>query len=583
MKIYLSIILFTAAAGCGKDDNSESKGVDFKAGMQTHKEWRSMALTFRVDPSHSASMVQLANEPMVKTWRLTMGEEGPQLKETSRTSLASAGRCLSKEPCDGVPSVRINYNAELKDLDQLTSADFMGGRANIYGIHPDLISKIKVRGEFEELKRSCRQDERDFLICKEDGGDLDHPVLQVSPLDDGYLLKDPENNRYIILKPYSGREDPLILYKSDLEERAFPSSGVTDYLSEMTDIYFPRKQAVKVLDLETKGVPVYVNRNFPKVYYEDLVLAIEQWNETLGVDYFADKISVKDNLNDIEGILECTQLNAVCVSWYGEEVVSYAGVGGVAFSTADPLSGRIFGGMFIHVFNNSKPDLKKKLSIAELKNNAEKYTLDPMPLLEIPHELPNELVASVLRHEFGHLVGLRHNFLASQHRTDQDHVSVMDYPSFDNFHDNHIGSWDRALVNAIYQGDALPSDFDSCSDFDVQPVLDFSGQFKDFARPGCLRFDKGDPLEWLKRLASKTPVGLFKDIKPLPDAFIESYRGGFSKKAIKSDFTILGKMAPYLELESTSEELVVYLCQKENREAIGDHLQSYYEYQLSCP
>jgi hypothetical protein len=272
---------------------------------------------------------------------------------------------------------------------------------------------------------------------------------------------------------------------------------------------------------------VLLDKDFPDALIANLEKSLDSWNQLLGVQYF--KIRKAGRKLDK---VDCMTLSSVCVFWNGSDRdISAAGIGGMALSSYDPLTGVVDGGMisFMNLAaGGTTPTGMPPQALSDMLTGksvdgraAAEWQYKTTELGNYRHPAPEMVLSYVMIHEFGHYLGLRHNFAASVYANPRVTTSVMEYPPYAlrSGLAGGIGSFDVATINAIYGrggGDGEETQF--CSDKDATPAADpraatdprFEGQITKMAP--CVRMDYGDPVQWWIDIALAANEGTLADI-----------------------------------------------------------------------
>jgi hypothetical protein len=334
--------------------------------------------------------------------------------------------------------------------------------------------------------------------------DMEHRVVQV------LVTVDPntgEERVKEVLSPNAGIVHIRMFLKrsSDLPQLA-KARSVGDALAQNIG-YFPasfkdfgKGQAlIQRFPIQEKGeetVTFYL-KDFPEEYVEVGKEAVLSWNKAF------------DNPNQIEVKIATDAIDAGdpryhVIKWFSDvdETIGWAGV---ARMNVDPATGLVMGG---DVYINGGNVLKMYESIHAFTKKASKVKVKPIVKMggivfeQIEGEFPvipfftdssmslqeymQGYYFETIAHEVGHVLGLRHNFLASTVLDDEGHpASVMDYAPR---HERHkIGgpqSYDIAAIRWGYY-DELPESIQPfCTDEDVEKVWN------------CSKDDHGDTVRY---------------------------------------------------------------------------------------
>ena len=245
-----------------------------------------------------------------------------------------------------------------------------------------------------------------------------------------------------------------------------------------------------------ESTTVYL-KNFPKDMEQAGREGVEAWNASFG--YKAFKVEIATAAQD-QGD---PRLNIV--KWYDglEEDVPWAGY---APTMADPSSGEVLATQILINGSCSRSNTTKlanysKVAVKDFKSLSGK--IGNVPFVQGQGETPivsfftntetadnQEFVRNyykgVIMHEFGHSLGLRHNFAAST-KLDSNNIpsSVMDYePNVVADKRTLPGSYDVAAIRFGYFGESPKETVVFCTDEDLQKRWD------------CNQGDIGDPINF---------------------------------------------------------------------------------------
>lgn len=280
-------------------------------------------------------------------------------------------------------------------------------------------------------------------------------------------------------------------------------------------------------------------KDFPSEYVDIGRQSIESWNIAFGFDAFKTEIAT----NDID--LGDPRYNVV--KWI-DNLDSSVPWAGYAPTMVNPLTGEVVATQILINGNTTQKTFEEIFRYTNEVN--EKFgeltgKIGNVPLVEGAGENPvisffadtqskdaDEYIKgyyySVIMHEFGHSLGLRHNFAGST-RIDSNGISssVMDYePGFITNVRRIPGSYDAAAVRWGYLGETPQTQLTFCTDEDMPKRID------------CNQGDLGDPAAFVVTSLIQGTTALENLTTPLPD---------FVKKPMKSTIKTAYKI---LELQS---------------------------------
>lgn len=300
------------------------------------------------------------------------------------------------------------------------------------------------------------------------------------------------------------------------------------------------------IDTQSKesGQKIIYLKDFPKEYESVGRASIESWNIAFGFDAF--KTEIADESVDLGD----PRYNVV--KWIDnlDNSVPWAGY---APTMVNPLTGEVIATQILINGNTTQKTFEEIYKYtSEVAPELKKLTgkIGNVPLIEGAGENPvisffadaqsasaEEYVKgyyySVIMHEFGHSLGLRHNFAGST-RIDADGISssVMDYePGFITNIRRVPGSYDTAAVRWGYLGENPVAPLTFCTDEDMEKRYD------------CNQGDLGDPADYVVTSLIQGTTVLENSTTPLPD---------FVKKPMKSTMKTAYKI---LDLQSQLSEV----------------------------
>ena len=288
-----------------------------------------------------------------------------------------------------------------------------------------------------------------------------------------------------------------------------------------------RQGSVRVYDIHNGDRPIHVYiKNFPDVMKASAVKALQQWNSVFERHTGKSPItySFLDMDSPMQNLIMAGDVRFNVIEWDVYNQASYEGFGpcihdrvsGQTFSCSAMIQGPSITARTAQSFND--PSLIQKVlgvsshstskvafhEIKDLKLTSGKmefkvHSLDPTlrdealgleaKFLSPPRGISaldylKSYVQSVVAHEFGHNLGLRHNFKASTHANEHRKTSsVMDYLFTFTEHDIHVEEYDDMAIAYGYAG-KMPRDTDMyCTDEHV-----YSKQ-NPKASVECRRFD----------------------------------------------------------------------------------------------
>lgn len=282
------------------------------------------------------------------------------------------------------------------------------------------------------------------------------------------------------------------------------------------------------IDAESKAVgqKIIYLKDFPKEYESIGKESIESWNIAFGFDAFKTEIA-NENID-----LGDPRYNVV--KWI-DNLDSSVPWAGYAPTMVNPLTGEVIATQILINGNTTQKtfeEIFKYTSEVAPQMSQLSGKIGNVPLIEGAGENPvisffadaqsadaDEYVKgyyySVIMHEFGHSLGLRHNFAGST-RIDADGISssVMDYePGFITNIRRIPGSYDTAAVRWGYLNEEPRAALTFCTDEDLDKRVD------------CNQGDLGDPADYVVTSLIQGTTVLENLTTPLPS---------FVKKPMKS-------------------------------------------------
>jgi hypothetical protein len=289
------------------------------------------------------------------------------------------------------------------------------------------------------------------------------------------------------------------------------------------------------IDSESKaaGQQIIYLKDFPKEYESVGRASVESWNIPFGFDAFKTEIA-DENID-----LGDPRYNVV--KWIDnlDNSVPWAGY---APTMVNPVTGEVIATQILINGNTTQQTFEEIYKYtSEVAPEMKKLTgkIGNVPLIEGAGENPvisffadaqsanaDEYVKgyyySVIMHEFGHSLGLRHNFAAST-RIDSNGVSssVMDYePGFITNIRRVPGSYDTAAVRWGYLRENPATVLTFCTDEDMEKRFD------------CNQGDLGDPADYVVTSLIQGTTVLENLTTPLP-SFVKKPMKGTLKTAYK--------------------------------------------------
>lgn len=291
------------------------------------------------------------------------------------------------------------------------------------------------------------------------------------------------------------------------------------------------------IDANTRapGQKIVYLKDFPKEYESVGRASVESWNIAFGFDAFKTEIANESiDLGD-------PRYNVV--KWI-DDLDSSVPWAGYAPTMVNPVTGEVISTQILINGNTTQKTFEEIYKYtSEVAPNLKKLSgkIGNVPLVEGAGENPvvsffadsqsanaDEYVKgyyySVIMHEFGHSLGLRHNFAGST-RIDANGISssVMDYePGFITNIRRVPGSYDTAAVRWGYLKEDPQSPLAFCTDEDLAKRFD------------CNQGDLGDPADYVVTSLIQGTTALENLTTPLP-SFVKKPM----KSTIKTAFKIL--------------------------------------------
>jgi hypothetical protein len=324
---------------------------------------------------------------------------------------------------------------------------------------------------------------------------------------------------------------------------------------------------VDVASRKEHQVTVYL-KDFPADYVDVGRQAIESWNISFGFNAFKVEIAA-DNMD-----LGDPRYNVV--KWIDglDEDVPWAGY---APTMVNPLTGEVVATQILINGSTTRKgfeDIYKYTAEAVPQFKTLTGKIGNVPLVEGVGENPvvsffadaqskdsDEYVKgyyfSVIMHEFGHSLGLRHNFAAST-KIDANGISssVMDYePGFVTNIRRMPGSYDTAAVRWGYFGEAPAEQLVFCTDEDMSKRYD------------CNQGDVGHPVSYVVAGLIQGTTALENLTVALP-AMVQKPMRGMMKTALK--ILDMQNQLPESERSSAVREINRALTRVQNATASND-------------
>jgi len=289
------------------------------------------------------------------------------------------------------------------------------------------------------------------------------------------------------------------------------------------------------IDVESKKTAqqiVYL-KDFPKEYVDIGRRAVESWNISFGFAAFKTELA-DDNID-----LGDPRYNVV--KWIDglDQEVPWAGY---APTMVNPLTGEVLATQILINGSTTRKgfeDIYKYTAEATPQFSKLVGKIGNVPLVEGVGESPvvtffadtnsktsDEYIKgyyySVIMHEFGHSLGLRHNFAGST-KIDSNGISssVMDYePGFVTNIRTLPGSYDTAAIRWGYFGESPAAPLPFCTDEDMSKRYD------------CNQGDVGDPVDYVVAGLIQGTTVLENLVVPLP-GMVQKPMRGMMKTALK--------------------------------------------------
>jgi hypothetical protein len=287
------------------------------------------------------------------------------------------------------------------------------------------------------------------------------------------------------------------------------------------------------LDTSKKESRVVYLKDFPKDFEASAKEAIAAWNRAFGYEAFKVEIAGAD--------IDLGDPRLSVIKWFDglEKEVPWAGY---APTMANPTDGSVLATQIL--INGSKTvegiqNLAAYTEKAQTGFNGLKGKIGNVPLVEgtgetpvvtfftdskaaNPEEFVKGYYKSIIMHEFGHSLGLRHNFLAStQLDADKLPSSVMDYePNIVANKRLEVGSYDKAAMRWAYFNEKPTTKLVFCTDEDLSKQIN------------CNQGDIGNPVDFVVATLTNGVGFLSNSTLALPDT-VEKPMLGSMKNAFK--------------------------------------------------
>lgn len=196
-----------------------------------------------------------------------------------------------------------------------------------------------------------------------------------------------------------------------------------------------------------KPIVFYLDSSVPQKYRPIMREAITSWNKPFERLSFASAIVVRDS----EGVAgyDHADMRFNTIRWNAVPP-SNGGASAVALLRENPLTGEIINASITVDTNWARVGFREKIDVVNpLGSTRQGEIREPNEQIGDPRfddeKYVNDLLRGVVAHEFGHILGLRHNFLASTYHTPAQlanpklvekqgiSASVMDYVGFNVF------------------------------------------------------------------------------------------------------------------------------------------------------
>lgn len=450
-------------------ETSQAASSELSAAIQRSQLW--VTIVYSVNPI--AKGILIVDPP--KKWRVAAENGQYVLNEIGQNTLSAlASPCLDPKKVTGpqdlgkfmtLTSSHLNINElEASDFDSDISAVFM--RSVCGATH---------KPEQKPVVRSLANGDftLDFISSKKSVLFVSADHLPTGPR----IPSIPSSRRNQILKaPFGASEESFQLN------------------------YGLKTQPVAYLHHDLAGtVDVSIDPSFPAAFRPAIADSLQEWNQSLRKSYFSNP-RVEQNSID-----QCISERKICFRWDGPAQVTIRGMSCQAQYGFDPSTGLILGGM-INCWSPSglaidlEPRLTQKLEHGadDFKLLVELSTIGASDLHNKRHPYPLIILRHLIVHELGHFFGFGHNFKASVAGTFENPApSVMDYypAALVSPKTTRLGPYDRNLLNHIYSGEPISTDYQYCSDADATPEL--YPKLKLAKMADCNQSDFGDPLTWL--------------------------------------------------------------------------------------
>ena len=244
---------------------------------------------------------------------------------------------------------------------------------------------------------------------------------------------------------------------------------------------------------ETGKITFYL-KDFPQKYVETAKKAVMSWNDAFGKNILDVKIADQN--------IDAGDPRYHVIKWFDgtDKTLRWAGV---AKMIVHPVSGKVMsGGVYIQgntleklydSFHKDSVNLSDRLNgvLGGARFEADHGESPVIPFMTDPEMSVDDYMQGyyleTIAHEVGHVLGLRHNFMASVKATGgQPGYSVMDYSPRNERHKfSGPGIYDKAAIQWAYFGVEPAQSLPFCTDEDVETLWN------------CNRGDHGDPVSFV--------------------------------------------------------------------------------------